>query len=258
MSFDLEKYYERIGWRPSGGETQAEILENIQYKHITSIPFEDLDAYLDVEISLAPEDVFDKLVARRRGGYCFEQNALLCSALNAAGIKTYGVLARVSMNGPFGAFTHRMNIAEADGQRFVADVGFGGDCFTRPLRLVTDIVQSDGRNNYRIVKKESAVEYSVQIEKDGAFTDMLGFYDIPALDVDFELGNFYTNHSPKSGFKMMVMCALPTDTGKITIYDKYATVLENGRETHYEVEGEERRKFLRERFGINMDGVELK
>ena len=87
-------------------------------------------------ISLQPEDLFRKLVTEKRGGYCFEMNALFCEAVQAMGLPIYGVLARVAAGpGGYGGHSHRMNLAEADGVRWICDVGYGGDCFIRPLRL---------------------------------------------------------------------------------------------------------------------------
>lgn len=256
MPFDLKAYYERIGFMPAGTESQKELLEGIHYKHITSIPFEAIEPYMNREVAVDIDSVFEKLVTRRRGGYCFEQNELLCSALNAAGVSAYGVLARVAGQEGFGSHSHRMNIAEADGARYIADVGYGGDCFVRPLKFELDTEQSDGRNTYRVVKS-NAVQYSVQMLKDGRFSDLLGFDDIPAQACDFELSNFYTNHSPKSGFRMFLMCARQLDDGKVTLFGRYGSVVRNGEVEHFELKPEELRAYLRDKLGINMDGVEL-
>ncbi len=72
--FDLDRYLERIGLagRPSIAE--------VHLAHSTSIPFENFDSRRGVEVSLAAEDLLDKLVSKRRGGYCFEQNLLLTVA----------------------------------------------------------------------------------------------------------------------------------------------------------------------------------
>lgn len=257
MPFDLKTYYGRIGFEPTGNESGAELLDAVHYKHITSIPFEAIEPYMDREVAVDIDSVFEKLVTRRRGGYCFEQNELLCSALNAAGIHTYGVLARCAgPDGAFGAHSHRMNVAEADGVRYIADVGYGGDCFVHPLRLELDAEQSDGRNTYRVVKG-SEVQYSVQMLKDGSFSNLLGFDDIPAKACDFEMSNFYTNFNPKSGFKLFLMCARQFDFGKVTLFGRYGSIVKDGKTERFELKAEELNGYLRDKLGINMDGVEL-
>jgi N-hydroxyarylamine O-acetyltransferase len=79
--FDLDRYLERIGLR--GRPTLAEV----HRAHVISIPFENLDPYRGVPVSLALEDLARKLVDERRGGYCFEHNVLLKAALEALGME---------------------------------------------------------------------------------------------------------------------------------------------------------------------------
>src|SRR5204862_6056712 len=87
--FDLDRYLARVGLR--GRPAVAEV----HRAHITSIPFENLDPHRGVPVSLAVDDLERKLVAERRGGYCFEQNLLLKAALEALGADVDLFLARV-------------------------------------------------------------------------------------------------------------------------------------------------------------------
>ncbi|MGH2914977.1 MAG: arylamine N-acetyltransferase [Solirubrobacteraceae bacterium] len=76
-SFRLRAYLERIGL--TGGPSPS--LAQLHRAHVTAIPFENLDPYCGLPVSLEPDALYDKLVARRRGGYCFEQNLLFAAAL---------------------------------------------------------------------------------------------------------------------------------------------------------------------------------
>src|SRR2546423_1768964 len=87
--FDLDAYLARIGLR--GRPT----IREVHRAHLTSIPFENLDPYCGIPVSLALDDLARKLVSRRRGGYCFEQNLLLKAALEALGAQVDLLLARV-------------------------------------------------------------------------------------------------------------------------------------------------------------------
>ena len=81
---DLPSYFRRIGY--TGPRTATlEVLNGIMAAHVQSIPFENLDVLLGRPISLAPEDIARKLIAERRGGYCFEHNTLLLHVLEALG-----------------------------------------------------------------------------------------------------------------------------------------------------------------------------
>ena len=257
MAFDLAAYLARIGIESLDGLSETEKLRKIHFNHSTHIPFEALDPYRGVEVSCMPEAVFDKLVTRRRGGYCFEQNCLICCALNAAGIKTYGVLARISRQGfGFGQMLHRVNLAEADGARWIVDVGYGGDCFVLPLRFELGLEQTDGRNEYRVVRHER-VQYSVQIRQNGEFVDLLGFNDDPATDDDFAVSNYYTSCNPKSGFKLLLMISRQTENGKLTLFNLAGGRTVNGVTERFELKPEELNAFLRDEIGINMDGVDV-
>lgn len=262
MEFELKAYLERIGLELDGSESETEKLKKIHLHHITHIPFEALDPYMDRPVGIDPASTFEKMVVNKRGGYCFEQNGLLCTALNAAGVKTYSVQARVGNQEGFGQPLHRMNVAEADGLRYIADVGYGGDCFVLPLELKLDVEQSDGRNTYRVVKHPTPeCDYAVQILKEGKFTNLLGFVDKPAPEGDFEVCSFYTNFSPKSGFKLFLMCARPTlEGGKYTLFNKSASYTDpEGNVERFELEDDAALiAYFRDKLEINMDGVEFK
>ena len=94
--------------------------------HLMSVPFEDLDIYeLGREVSLEIGDVFDKIVRRRRGGFCFELNGLFCALLEALGFECRAIAVRVLFEGEFPPIGHRSTIVTlADGKRVVCDVGF--------------------------------------------------------------------------------------------------------------------------------------
>lgn len=223
MDFDIDAYLERIG-SPSTAGSSEEVLDRVHYAHITHIPFENIDVLQGRGIDISPGAIFDKLVLRRRGGYCFEMNGLFCLAAQAMGMKATGVLARVSRGGEngFGGYSHRMNIVEAGGRRYICDVGFGGDCFTDPLVFELGAEQSVHGCVYRI-QRGSQTDYTVQILKDGAFEDMLGFEDRPANEEDFVISNFYTSRHPLSVFRHSLMLNIFTDAGRYSVFENTLT-----------------------------------
>src|ERR1700675_4133760 len=89
---DLSAYFARISY--SGPrESTLVTLRGIVGAHATSIPFENLDVLLGRPILLDPGALLDKLVHRRRGGYCFEHNTLLSGVLEALGFAVDGLAA---------------------------------------------------------------------------------------------------------------------------------------------------------------------
>ena len=99
---DKSRYLERIGLTEAPAPT-LETLDRLILAQLRHVPFENLDVYdADAEVSLAIEDLFDKIVVRRRGGYCFELNALFMSLLKEIGFDCYPVMVRVVWNGGAG------------------------------------------------------------------------------------------------------------------------------------------------------------
>ncbi len=101
-----------------------------------AVPYENLDIQLGRPISLEPDALFDKLVRRRRGGYCYEQNAGLAMLLRLAGFQVTmveaGVLRAARGEAMWG--NHNALLVDLDGRRWLADAGIG-DGFVEPLPL---------------------------------------------------------------------------------------------------------------------------
>jgi N-hydroxyarylamine O-acetyltransferase len=92
---DFDAYLERIGLRAGNSPTW----QGVHRAHATSIPFENLDSHRGMPISLEQQDLERKMVGERRGGYCFEHNLLLASALEHHGLRVEPMLARVRVGG---------------------------------------------------------------------------------------------------------------------------------------------------------------
>jgi N-hydroxyarylamine O-acetyltransferase len=132
---DLFAYFDRIGYR-GAARTDLETLVGVHRAHAQWIPFENLDVQLGRPPSRAPEVIFEKIVRRRRGGWCFENNGLLAGALEAIGFSVHRLAAgvgRVQMGaGALG--NHLTLLVDLEGTTYLCDVGFG-NAFTRPVAL---------------------------------------------------------------------------------------------------------------------------
>lgn len=123
---DLDAYLARIGAADRPGPT-VEGLAAVQRAHRRAIPFENLDIPLGRGISLDPGAIAAKLVTARRGGYCFEHNALFLSALIELGFDARPLLARVWLEAAgVPPRTHTLSLVQIDGEGWIADAGFGG------------------------------------------------------------------------------------------------------------------------------------
>lgn len=134
MSPFLRAYFSRLGWT---GEPDVSIdtLRELHLQHNSAIPFENLDVLLPREIHLDDRALEEKLIVARRGGYCFEQNGLLERVLREIGFNVRSLLGRVVLANPpqMPPRTHRLLLVEVAGERWIADVGFGGQTLTAPI-----------------------------------------------------------------------------------------------------------------------------
>ena len=71
---EIQSYLVRLGVR-LGGTPSAEQLRMLHERHLLSVPFENLDIHRGAEIVLDEEQILDKIVSSRRGGFCYELNS---------------------------------------------------------------------------------------------------------------------------------------------------------------------------------------
>jgi N-hydroxyarylamine O-acetyltransferase len=206
--FDLDAYLARIGLRgkPSIGK--------VHRAHITSIPFENLDPFRGVAVSVALEDLERKLVVERRGGYCFEHNLLLKAALEALGADVELLLARVRVGGTPGAPRPRSHLVlrvGMDGAIWHADVGFGRGSLLEPIPFGPGVAHEQSGWRFRVVQDDS--ELVLQIEQKGEWADLYGFVPEPVPLVDIEVSNWFTSTHPRSPFVTNMVVSVQGDDG---------------------------------------------
>jgi N-hydroxyarylamine O-acetyltransferase len=126
----------------------AEGLARLQAAHRQAITFENIDVLLGRGIRIDSASVFDKLVTRRRGGYCFEQNRLYADMLAEIGFRQRSLLARVRLGVPEGEVpprTHILLLVDLEDGPWIADAGFGGSFVpAMPMRDGAEAQTEDG------------------------------------------------------------------------------------------------------------------
>ncbi|GAB3999308.1 hypothetical protein GCM10029992_27700 [Glycomyces albus] len=134
-SVQLDAYLERIGLR-TPRRPSLRTLTALHRAHIEAIPYESLDIHLGMPIRLERDALFDKLVTRRRGGFCYEQNGVLAHALEALGFEVVRLRGAVdrSARGDGEWFNHMPLLVRLRQGDFLADAGLGVG-FNEPLPL---------------------------------------------------------------------------------------------------------------------------
>ena len=250
MALDLQAYLQRIGYH---GDTapSPENLHNIHRHHIYSVPFENLDIHIDRPIVLNTDAIYDKLVTRRRGGFCYEQNGLFAEMLRLMGYDVRLMEARVYRDdGSLGIRWDHLALLVEHEERWLCDVGFG-QSFVEPLQFDSQAPQPRNNHVYRVVHDGSAGDMSVQ--KDGDWHNEFHF-DMEARQLmDFAPGCNYHQISPNSGFTQKRVCSLATPTGRLTLSGLTLIETIDGQRTETTLRSkDEVTQVLKECFGVEL------
>jgi N-hydroxyarylamine O-acetyltransferase len=212
---DLDAYLGRIGMR--GRPRLAEL----HRAHATSIPFENLDPRRGIPVSLELEDIERKLVHRRRGGYCFEQNLLLKAALEALGAEVEMLLARVRVGATPSDPRPRSHLVlrvRAEGGDWLADVGFGHGTLLEPIPFGPGAEQEQSGWRFRVV--EGGPELVLQTARNGGWIDLYGFVPEPVPFVEVQTSNWFTSTHPRSPFVTgLIVSAQRPDGTRVSLSD---------------------------------------
>ena len=231
---DLAGYFDRTGYSgPS--EPSIETLQALVTAHNRAIPFENLDpscagAQMGIPVAdLGAAALTDKMVLRRRGGYCYEHNGLMGYVLEALGYGVERFAARVvwmnaggqersdrgvNFDGPLPAQTHQVLSVTVPGLegRFLVDVGFGGQTLTSPIRLEAGPVQQTRHEPYRLREHGDGLLLETEIRRE--WQPLYTFTTRPQPRIDLEVGSWYVSTHPKSVFVVGLTAALVTDDAR--------------------------------------------
>lgn len=226
----LDRYFERIQYSGSP-VADLQTLRALHLLHLRHIPYENIDVFCRQGVTLDRETLTRKILMRRRGGYCFEQNGLFFLVLAELGFKCHPNMARVHRNRPRpGGRTHQVNLVELKGQTWLCDVGFGGSGYRQPLMLQTDVEFEQMGEFYRLQKSDEHGFY-LHRKSEQEWNPLYTFKIEPALPIDLEIANFYTSNSPDYVFRNAIMGTRMTPQGRITLLDHTFKVYDLTRRT---------------------------
>ena len=217
--FDLEAYLERIGYTGEREPSHA-ALAALHLAHATHIPFENLDVLLQQPIRLDLEGLQAKMVRGGRGGYCFEQNALLAAALDQLGFAVRRLAARVRARAHrVLPRTHMLLLVDIDGGTWLADVGFGAEGLLLPVPFGGGQEARQFAWTYRMIEEEPGL-WVLQSLRGEAWGDLYAFTLEPQQPIDYEMANYYTSTHPESRFLHTLTVQLAAPEGRRILRDR--------------------------------------
>ena len=248
---DLGAYLARIGVDEAEDPT-IELLDKLIISHQRTIPFDDLDTYaLDIVPSLGIGDLFEKIVMRRRGGYCFELNALFGALLKAFGYQTRPYMARVLTRPvPHPLISHRANFVRIDGKDYIADVGFGGPQPSFGVLLEDGVACSKNGQTFTTHKRSDDWWELGYTHGDGEEQMVQAICMATVGEEDFVPLSYYQATNPASVFRSTRMVNIKTEDGAINLRGSTLTTFKNGERTDTEIAEEDVDQLLAKTFGI--------
>jgi N-hydroxyarylamine O-acetyltransferase len=248
MALIVAPYLARISYA-GPREASPNTLRDLHIAHICAVPFENLDIHRGRPISLDELALFDKIVTRRRGGFCYELNGLFAAVLREMGFEVTLLSAEVAGDAgryspEFDHLTLRVDLDEP----WLADVGFG-DGFRQPLRLSDPEAQHQDGSSYRIVPDG---EYRILQRRDpGAdWKPQYRFTLQPRALEDFAPRCRFHQTSPDSHFMQNRICTLAVPQGRITLSGMRLIVTSGNEKTERLLSDHEYAAVLREKFGM--------
>lgn len=213
--------------------------------HLRHVPFENIELHAGRPIDLEVPALFDKVVVRGRGGYCYELNGLFASLLATVGFDVTMVSCQVWM--PEGELTppfdHLALLVELDGDRWLVDVGFG-DSFLTPRPLGAEW-EEPGR---RLRTIETGPGWQLEKDDGDGWTPMYRLDLTPRALSEFLPRSRWHENSSDSPFRRGVFATRSTEQGRVTVTSDRLIVTEDGERSERQLEDRGARRQALERY----------
>ncbi|OBY72703.1 arylamine N-acetyltransferase family protein [Acinetobacter gyllenbergii] len=225
-------YLDKLGFEGEFLPTLAN-LKLLLNLHVQTIPFGNFSSFLGEEVSLAPNQLAQKLLLDGREGYCLEQSSLTRIALTELGYEAYNVLGRVYYQStPISTpvRTHLVTVVRIDQHLFLYDPGFGGMTPTTVLSL--DLIgetQQTPLEPFRFVEAAQSgldatvlteMTYMLQVCLHDQWVNVYAMNPEQQIaDADALVANWYISTSHESLFTQHLMLFRANNDARTTLKD---------------------------------------
>ena len=262
----LHDYLRRVGVAP-GLPPTADTLRRLHVAHREAFLFDNVAIQTGGTVSVALDAIERKFIDEGRGGYCFEHNTLFASVLRDIGFDPVTLLGRVRRGPPERwARTHMVLKVPADGEVWLADVGFGGVGLLEPIALRDGTVAEQAGLTY--VLRRDACLWLLALRDPAplpqpaqgtapSMTDLYEFSEDPQTAGDVEVANHFTSTHPDSVFRRTLTIQRSARDGRLVLRGDTLTRYSGGRAIDEAVARERVRDLARELFGVELPATPL-
>jgi N-hydroxyarylamine O-acetyltransferase len=251
-NFTLDAYCERIGFSSELGQ-DLNTVSSLMRQQLFTVPFENLDVQAGKLVSLVPEEIVDKIIRHRRGGYCYEVNGLFAMALDALGIAYQFIACRPMIYPMLRPRTHMALIAQIEDESWLCDLGFGSYGIRAPLCLADTGKEIRQGNDSFMLERPTDQDYLLKAQVDDEWANQYSFDLWPQQWVDFTPANYLNSTHPEALFVQKLVVLKQHSNGRTTLLgDRLKHV--NGDQSQVRMLREEEiSDVLRETFGLAVD-----
>ncbi|NXF78837.1 ARY2 protein, partial [Sclerurus mexicanus] len=275
---DIKEYFARISYRGSHNKPDLSTLSDIFQHHIRAVPFENLSIHCGEKIELDLEATYNKIVGKKRGGWCMENNYLLSWVLKTLGYDVTLLAANVYFpehNGYAEEIDHLLLKVVLDGKSYIVDGGFGmAYQMWQPMELISGTDQPQIPGVFRF-QEESGIWYLEKVKRKQLVPNQsdstshnvedevcrrIYLFTLQPRDIEeFRGCNAQLQTAPDSLFVTKSICSLQTADGiRALVGWKLTEMKYNYRDNMDLVEvrmlaDEEMEKTLKEKFSITLD-----
>ena len=215
----IQKTLARLGLcAPETLAPTKELLFEIQYAFTQTVPYENLDILARIPLSLDEDALYDKIVLRHRGGYCFEINGFLGMLLRSIGYEVQDFMARyLRGETEIPMRRHRVLVVTCDsGEKFICDAGIGQSAFRYPLPFAEGMEDHQCGEIYRL-DRDDFYGWVISDWHKGAWRRFYGFTEEPQLNIDYVMPSYWCETHPDSPFITANMLSIKTPDGRKTL-----------------------------------------
>ena len=252
----IKAYLDRIDYNGLL-DGSADTLANLQECHLKAVPYENIDILQEIPLSLEIDDLFDKVVNRHRGGYCFELNAIFRWLLEELDYQVTSLMARFwkdEPNPPPKRRHHVLKVA-AENTNYLCDVGVGVPIPLRPIKMEECLEQKINGQSYKLERTgDPYVGWMLFELKEGEWCRLYSFTEEPQYQKDFIMATYWCENASDSIFINDAMVAIRTDEGRNTIDGKkFKLFRTDGVKTFTPQTKKEYKDALKKYFGIDLE-----
>lgn len=216
-------------------------LRQLHKRHLLAIPFENLDIHFRRIITIDIRKIFNKVMLKNRGGFCYELNFLFYYLLTHLGYDCHLISAKVlnKETKKYGAeYDHMAILVKIQEDVYLCDVGFG-DGFIYPKKLEGNMLQMDVNQYFKFTVDPDGTYFLAKTFDTLHFETLYQFTTKFREPIEFiDRCNFHQS-SPLSHFTGKKIITRLTEEGRVTLWDTKLKIIKKGKVTEYSVLNED-------------------